>query len=95
MIDLAPAYRKMITDILHEHVPHAKLFAFGSLTDGTAKPHSDINLLLDVEGGMPMLQRACLRMALEESDLPMRVDWMLMQEAPQYIRAQACPSNLI
>ncbi len=95
MIDLAPAYRKLITDIFHEHAPQAKLIAFGSRTDGTAKPHSDIDLLLDLEGGMPMLQRACLRMALEESDLPMRVDWMLMQEAPQYIKAQACQSNLI
>lgn len=42
-----------------------------------------------------MLQRACLRLALEDSDLPMRVDWHVLQEVPEYLQSQAREENIM
>jgi uncharacterized protein len=95
MIDLAPAHRSLLLDIFQQHAPSATLYAFGSRANGLAKPHSDLDILLDVKGAMPMLQRACLRMALEDSDLPMRVDWHVLQEVPEYLQKQALAENII
>ena len=95
MIDLAPEHRQMLADIFMHYAPGAKLYAFGSRTQGLAKTHSDIDILLDPQDTMPMLQRACLRMALEDSDLPMRVDWHVLKEVPAYLQKQALPENII
>jgi uncharacterized protein len=95
MIDLAPEYRALIVDVFKQHAPAATLYAFGSRTQGLAKPHSDLDILLDSPEPIPMLQRACLRMALEDSDLPMRVDWHVLQEVPEYLQREARVENII
>ncbi len=95
MVDLASEHRALLLSIFEQHAPRAKLYAYGSRTQGLAKPHSDIDILLDTDYNLPMLQRACLRMALEDSDLPMRVDWHVLQEVPEYLRSQARSENII
>lgn len=95
MIEITPLHRAMLTKIFKQHAPGATLYAFGSRTHGLAKPHSDLDILLDVKEAFPMLQRACLRMALEESDLPMRVDWHVLQEVPAYLQSEAREENII
>lgn len=95
MVDLASEHRALLLEIFRQYAPHAKLYAFGSRTHGLAKPHSDIDILLDTQEALPTLQRACLRMALEDSDLPMRVDWHILQEVPEYLRSQAHEENII
>lgn len=95
MIDLAPAHCALRIDIFKQHAPNATLYAFGSRANGLAKPHSDLDILLDVKEPMPLLQRAGLRMALEDSDLPMRVDWHMLQEVPEYLQKQALAENIL
>ncbi len=89
MLDLAPEYCRIVVDIVRQHAPTAKIYVFGSRTQGVAKPHSDLDLLIDAKEGIPLQQRACLRMAFEDSDLPMRVDWHVLQEMPEYLQKQA------
>jgi predicted nucleotidyltransferase len=95
MLDLHAPYQQMVVDIVRQHAPQATIYVFGSRTQGTAKPHSDLDLLLDSRQEVPRLQRASLRMAFEESDLPMRVDWLMWQEAPAHLRETARRSNVI
>ncbi len=95
MLDLASEHRAMLVDIFRQYAPGATLYAFGSRTQGLAKPHSDIDILIDIAKPLPMLQRACLRMALEDSNLPMRVDWHVLQEVPEYLRSQVREENII
>ncbi len=94
MLDLAPSYRQQVLDLVHQHAPQAAIYAFGSRTQGVAKPFSDLDLLLDPPLPMSWAQRASLRMAFEESDLPMRVDWQLWQDAPEHLRAAAREANV-
>ncbi len=95
MIDLAPEHRALLVDVFKQHAPAATLYAFGSRTQGLAKPHSDVDILLDSTEPISMLQRACLRMDLEDSDLPMRVEWHVLQEVPEYLQKQALTKNII
>jgi len=93
MLDLLASHRNLVVDLIHQHAPRAQIYAFGSRTQGLAKPHSDLDLLIDCKGGMALEQRASLRMALEDSDLPMRVDWLLWQDAPEHLRVAAIAAN--
>ena len=95
MLELAPTHRQELVSILRQHVPNAKIFAYGSRTQQTKKPHADLDIVIDAEEDLPMLRLAMLRMALEESNLPMRVDWIMAQDAPDFIREQIHSENII
>jgi len=74
MIDLPPEHLERVRAILREHVPEAQVWAFGSRVNGTARPHSDLDLVVVADAELP--RRAYYRLldAFEESDLPIRVD---------------------
>ena len=73
-LDLRPEHLALVQAILRAHVPSYTVWAFGSRTQGTAKPMSDLDLA--VVGVDPDDARSLgnLREAFEESDLPMKVD---------------------
>jgi uncharacterized protein len=87
-LDLSPEHLAILRRIFQAHTPGAKLYIFGSRAQGRAKPYSDVDLILEMVTPLPLLDRACLQMALEESDLPMRVDWLMTQDAPEFVRSQ-------
>lgn len=89
MLDLQPIHQQIVVDVVHQYAPAAKIYAFGSRTHGKAKPYSDLDLLICTPQPLSPLSRASLRMAFEESDLPMRVDWLQWHEAPEYLRSIA------
>lgn len=76
MIDLSPGHLATVKAILADHVPTCEVHAFGSRVTWTANDHSDLDLA--VIGREPIDREiiAELRMAFEESDLPIRVDIM-------------------
>ena len=74
-IDLRPEHRKIVEDILFEHLPDGvKVWVFGSRAEWTTKESSDLDLAL--EGDEPLDTRIvmALDLAFEESLLPFRVD---------------------
>lgn len=78
MIDVSPAQLQMILDILEAHVPEYEVRAFGSRVTQTAKPYSDLDLVIVASSKLPFRELAALQTAFEESDLPYRVevlDW--------------------
>ena len=78
MIDLAPRHLDMVKAILAEHVPDCEVRVFGSRIRGTAKPYSDLDLVVVGPEKLPRDRIRLLAEAFEESTLPMRVeaqDW--------------------
>jgi len=69
----------VLRGILREQVPGREIYLVGSRATGEASRFSDIDLLVAGEDPLAPSQRAALRMALEESDLPYQTD--LIEEA--------------
>ena len=83
-VDLNPNHLATVKDILADHVPECEVRAFGSRTTWTARDYSDLDLAVVGEGPVDWRTLGRLKEALEESDLPMRVDvldWHAISES--------------
>ena len=84
MIDLAPQHLATVRRILAEHVPECEARVFGSRVSGKAKPYSDLDVALVGPARLDIARLGRLREALQESDLPIRVDvldWYAISES--------------
>jgi len=74
MLNLKPFQVEIIKNILKKNIPELTVWAFGSRVNNTAKPHSDLDLV--VLGNTPIEEKIMfgLKDDFEESDLPIRVD---------------------
>ena len=73
-IDIRPDHWEIVRDILHRHVPHYAVWAFGSRAKWQAKQYSDLDLAVITDRPLPLDLGARLREDFSESDLPYRVD---------------------
>ncbi len=76
MIDLRPDQLALVKNILHEHLPHLEVWVFGSRINGTAKPHSDLDLVAKTNKPLSLSKIGDVKAAFAESDLAIRVDLM-------------------
>ena len=74
MIDLKPEHEMIVKSILKQYVPGTECYAFGSRVTFTAKPHSDLDLVIVGKEEIPLRSLYLLDEAFVESDLPFRVD---------------------
>lgn len=79
MLDLPTDQLAMVRAILAEHVPNARVWAFGSRVRGTAKRFSDLDLAIEDNEELSIHSRGNLRNAFQESDLPISVDILDMR----------------
>jgi len=90
-LQLAPAYQRDLEAILRaagvDFARHRPV-VFGSRAEGTARRYSDIDLGLAGEP-LPFDRLARLTEALEESELPYRVDVVNLAETSREFRAVA------
>jgi len=63
---------------LHQH--NAELWVFGSRAIGKHKQFSDLDILVVTKRNLPEFLLSNIRSALEESDLPIKIDLVLNQE---------------
>jgi type I restriction enzyme, S subunit len=75
-VDLNAYYLQEILRILDLHVPGIEVWAFGSRAKWTAKAYSDLDLALITKNPLSLEEEASLREALDESTLPIRVDFV-------------------
>lgn len=87
MIELKPQYLELTQAILSAHLPRAQLQAFGSRTNGKAKPFSDLDLAVLDDVRFSDRELATARYALEESALPIRVDLVRWSQLPPALRS--------
>ncbi len=74
MIDIENRHLHMINAILQRYIPEIPVWIFGSRIKGTARPYSDVDLVMVGEQPIPQMTYYQMKDALEESDLPYRVD---------------------
>lgn len=90
-LDVEPRHWEIVQNILKQHLPGLEVWAFGSRTKGTAKPHSDLDLAVITRQPMSLHAQAALAEAFSESNLPWRVDvvdWTTSQEVFQHLITQ-------
>jgi len=74
MINVEAAHRQIIKGILDHRIPAFEVRAFGSRVSGTAKPYSDLDLVVMSQTKLPREVLYGLRDDFEESELPYRID---------------------
>jgi len=84
-LQLSEKHRAMVHALLARHLPGIEVWAYGSRAKGTAKPWSDLDLVV-FAGPAQKNAMAELREAFEESDLPFRVDLFVWDEIPETFR---------
>ncbi|MFI3291472.1 MAG: nucleotidyltransferase domain-containing protein [Opitutales bacterium] len=86
-IYLTDAELSLIKAMLNEFVPNTKAIAYGSRVNGNAKAYSDLDIAIFATKEQKVTI-ANLREALEESDLPFRVDLFIWDEIPPEFQAK-------
>jgi hypothetical protein len=85
---LAPKHLAVVRAVLRAHAPKHRVYAFGSRVvtskadQARIKPHSDLDLALEGPKLRPE-QAFALREAFSDSDLPMRVDAVALNDLPK------------
>jgi len=74
MIDLPPRDLTTIKRVLAKHVPDCEVRAFGSRVTWTAKPHSDLDLVVLGKDKLPRSLLSTLKGEFEDSAMPVTVD---------------------
>ena len=94
-MDLTPEHHKIVCDILARLLPEREVQVFGSRATGTAKPFSDLDLVIMGDEPLPVTTMRILRDAFDDSDLPFQVDlvdWAgVSEEFRKVIAATAIP----
>ena len=84
-IDITAEQRKIVLALIERHLPNTTAWVYGSRAKWTARPQSDLDLVVFAtpeQNG----QVGELREAFEESDLPFRVDLFVWDSVPEQFR---------
>ena len=71
---LSAADARIVRQTLDAVVPGAEVWVFGSRPTGRARPYSDLDLLITRPDRLSWSDRAALREAFDEGELPFSVD---------------------
>jgi predicted nucleotidyltransferase len=80
-LDITPDQKTLLLQYLQQFLPDVGVWAFGSRTKGMARPTSDLDLVLFINPAQKSQVFALLE-ALEESNLPFKVDLLIWDEIP-------------
>ena len=91
VIHITEEQREMLLALLSQYIPGTAVWAYGSRVKGTARTHSDLDLVaFTTPEQRPLVSE--LRDALAESNLPFLVDLHVWEEVPvsfqEIIRAE-------
>jgi predicted nucleotidyltransferase len=74
-MDIFPEHRSIVLNILSRYFPDREIRVFGSRATGTAKPHSDLDLVIMGDEPIPVMTLRKLRDAFDDSELPFWCIW--------------------
>lgn len=81
-IDLTPNQHRLVLVLLAQYLPRTDAWAYGSRVKWTARPQSDLDLVV-FSGPEARHQVSGLREALEESSLPFHVSVLVWDDLPE------------
>jgi len=85
-LGLAPEDLAALLKILRKYIPDEEVWAFGSRVRGTARPFSDLDLVVVKETPLDLRTRAELKYELSESSLPIKIDLLEWSRASDAFR---------
>ncbi len=85
-LDLTPAQHSLLLKLLQQFLPNVGVWVFGSRVKGSARPSSDLDLVVFAKSSQRS-QVFALQEALEESNLPFRVDLLIWNEIPENFKS--------
>ena len=85
----------MVCNILRQYMPEREVRAFGSRVTGGNRPFSDLDVAICGAEPPDDLAMFRLRDALEESDLPINVDVVALQQAGPHIADAVRHSSIV
>ena len=94
VIDITAKQRKTVTALLERHLPGTAAWIYGSRAKWTARPQSDLDLVVFATSEQNG-RIGALREAFEESDLPFRVDLFVWDEVPDEFRKQIQAEHVV
>ena len=86
-IDITAEQRKTVLALLARHLPNTMAWVYGSRVKWTARPESDLDLVVFARPEQSG-RVSDLREAFEESNLPFRVDLFVWDDVPEQFRKQ-------
>lgn len=93
-LDITPDQHKILLDLLNDYLPGVAVWAYGSRIKGTARPQSDLDLAVFAAAEQKRAV-AALKEALEESQLPFRVDLFVWDEVPAQFRENIQQAHMV
>jgi predicted nucleotidyltransferase len=80
-ISIRPQERQILVSLMEQFLPHTQVWAFGSRVKGKPRSCSDLDLVA-FTGKEQRAQVSLLKEALDESNLPFRVDLLEWNSIP-------------
>ena len=93
-LDITPNQRKVLLDLLNDYLPDVTVWAYGSRIKGTERPQSELDLAVFAAAEQKRAV-AALKEALEESQLPFRVDLFIWDEIPAQFRENIQQAHMV
>ncbi len=84
-MDITGSQRKTLLELLDTHLPGTAVWAYGSRVTHTSRPESDLDMVVFTAPGQEG-ELSDLKEALDESDLPFRVDLFVWDDVPESFR---------
>ena len=85
----------MVQAILGSHVPQARVLAFGSRAAGTPRKYSDLDLAIIQPEPLSLHTISRLRIAFEDSDLPICVDVVDWNQANSEFKTMVSKQGMV
>ncbi len=94
-VQLPAAHLTLVQAILSEHVPQARVLAFGSRAAGTPRKYSDLDLAIIQPEPLTLRTISRLKSAFEDSDLPVCVDLVDWNRADSEFKAMVAKQGMV
>jgi predicted nucleotidyltransferase len=94
-LHLAPAHLSLVQVILADHLPQARVLAFGSRAVGTPRKYSDLDLAIIQPEPLTLRAISRLKNAFEDSDLPICVDVVDWNQADSEFKAMVAAQGMV
>ena len=93
-IDITAKQREILLTLLGRHLPDTAAWVYGSRVKWTARPESDLDLVVFASTAQER-RVSDLRDAFEESNLPFRVDLFVWEEIPERFRKRIKAEHVV
>lgn len=80
-VDMTESQHTLLLELIEKYIPNTEIWVYGSRINGTSSPSSDLDMVAFATADQEFTL-SDLRDALEESDLPFRVDLFIWNDLP-------------